>query len=226
MHILKVSFFWHWLQVLEFLLMSRCVESGVFDRATKRTCSVGGPSGAGLRNTGLNQQFSTLCTFCMSLLCDTCRFNELMVWIRYIKWWRYTKYADSEQRVHCSTLSSLWPNLICTFEPLYTWSLHGLHVGYLSCKLMSSHQRKQIWVFYSSSANLKIKDHRAASALVRSLRLITFNEDDCVLSICDLLSVSLAAVFDLACWRDTQLICSDVCCRSTVISGCNISYSL
>ncbi len=35
----------------------------------------------------------------------------------------------------------------------------------------------------------------AASALERQDSLTTFNEDDCVLSVCDLLSVSFAAVY-------------------------------
>ncbi len=57
--------------------------------------------------------------------------------------------------------------------------------------------------------------------------LTAFNEDDCMLSVCDLLSVSFAAVYVSACWRNTQLLIhSDACCISAVISDYNMSYSL
>ncbi len=52
----------------------------------------------------------------------------------------------------------------------------------------------------------------------------TFNEDDCVLSVCGLLPVSFAAVCASACWRDTQrLIRGDACCISAVVSDYNRS---
>ncbi len=64
----------------------------------------------------------------------------------------------------------------------------------------------------------------AASALERWLSLATFNEDDCVLSVCGLLPVSFAAVCTSACWRDTQrLIRGDACCISAVVSDYNRS---
>ncbi len=46
-----------------------------------------------------------------------------------------------------------------------------------------------------------------------------------VLSVCVLLSVSLAAVCASACWRDTQLVRGDACCISAVISECHIAYN-
>ncbi len=58
-------------------------------------------------------------------------------------------------------------------------------------------------------------------------RLTTFNEDDCCLSVCNLLSVSFAQFGASACWRDTQLLIrGDACCISTVISDYNMPYSL
>ncbi len=67
---------------------------------------------------------------------------------------------------------------------------------------------------------------RAASALERYVCLTTFNEDDCVLSVCDLLSVSFVAVCASACWRDAQLLVrGNACCISAVISECHIAYN-
>ncbi len=64
----------------------------------------------------------------------------------------------------------------------------------------------------------------AASALERWVSHNTFNEDDWVLSVCGLLSVSFAAVCASACWRDTQrLIRGDACCISAVVSDYNRS---
>lgn len=58
--------------------------------------------------------------------------------------------------------------------------------------------------FYWSSAKMS-KSKRVATTLVRSSRFFTFNEDDCVLSICDLLSLWFAIVCKLAWWIDAQL---------------------
>ncbi len=54
----------------------------------------------------------------------------------------------------------------------------------------------------------------------------TFNEDDCVLTVCVLLSVSFVAVCVSACWRDAQLLIrGDACCISAVISDCHLAYN-